>query len=89
MVLWQSRAYLKLTSDKLKLKLKRQARGDNMKKKMTMEDAINRIREAVEYYDMVHDTGEEKQTLKNKDYVWKGYDRLMEILKEQASEQKE
>jgi len=60
-----------------------------MKKKMTMEDAINRIREAVEYYDMVHDTGEEKQTLKNKDYVWKGYDRLMEILKEQASEQKE
>ena len=28
-----------------------------------MEDAINRIREAVEYYDMVHDTGEEKQTL--------------------------
>ncbi len=49
---------------------------------MTMEDALNRIREAVEYYDMVHDTGEEKQTLKNKDYVWKGYDRLMEILKE-------
>jgi len=75
--------YDKLTSDK------RQARRDNMKKKMTMEDAINRIREAVEYYDMVHDTGEEKQTLKNKDYVWKGYDRLMEILKEQASEQKE
>ena len=50
-----------------------------MTKKMTMEEAINRIKEAVEYYDMVHDTGEEKQTLENKDYVWKGYDRLMEI----------
>ena len=49
---------------------------------MTMEEAIDRIREAVEYYDMVHDTGEEKQTEKNKDYVWKGYDRLMEILNE-------
>jgi len=30
---------------------------------------------------MVHDTGEEKQTLENKDYVWKGYDRLMEEIK--------
>ena len=49
---------------------------------MTMEEAINRIREAVEYYDMVHDTGEEKQTLKNKDYVLKGYYRLMEISNE-------
>jgi hypothetical protein len=53
-----------------------------MTKKMTMEDAINRIREAVEYYDMVHDTGEEEQTEENKDYVWKGYDRLMEIANE-------
>ena len=52
-----------------------------MQKKMTIEEAINRIREAVEYYDMVHDTGEEKQTLENKDYVWKGYDRLMEEIK--------
>ena len=51
-------------------------------KKMTMQEAINRIREAVEYYDMVHDTGEEKQTLKNKDYVLKGYYRLMEISNE-------
>ena len=59
-----------------------------MKNKMTMEDAINRIREAVEYYDMVHNTGKEKQTLKNKNYVWKGYDRLIDILNEQASEQK-
>ena len=53
-----------------------------MTKKMTIEEAIDRIREAVEYYDMVHDTGEEKQTLENKDYVWKGYDRLMEIANE-------
>jgi hypothetical protein len=57
-------------------------RSEKMKKKMTMEEAIDRIREAVEYYDMVHDTGEEKQTKKNKDYVWKGYDRLMEISNE-------
>ncbi len=49
---------------------------------MTMQEAIKRIKEAVEYYDMVHDTGEEKQTLKNKDYVWKGYDRLVEIANE-------
>ena len=47
-----------------------------------MEEAIDRIREAVEYYDMVHDTGDKFQTEKNKDYVWKGYDRLMEILNE-------
>ena len=53
-----------------------------MKKKITMQNAIQRILQAVEYYDMVHDTGEEKQTLKNKDYVWKGYDRLMEIANE-------
>ena len=53
-----------------------------MTKKMTLENAIDRIREAVEYYDMVHDTGDEKQTLENKDYVWKGYDRLIDILNE-------
>ena len=53
-----------------------------MKKKMTMQEAIQRVLQAVEYYDMVHDTGEKKQTLKNKDYVWKGYDRLMEISNE-------
>jgi hypothetical protein len=53
-----------------------------MKKKMTMQEAINRIREAVEYYDMVHDTSNQKQNKKNKDYVWKGYDRLVEISNE-------
>ena len=53
-----------------------------MTKKMTIEEAIDRIREAVEYYDMVHDTGEEKETLENKDYVWKGYVRLVDILNE-------
>ena len=58
-------------------------RKDKMpKKKMTMEEAIQRVLQAVEYYDMVHDTGDEKQTLENKDYTWKGYDRLVEILNE-------
>ena len=52
-----------------------------MTKKMTIKEAIDRIREAVEYYDTVHDTGDKKQTLENKDYVWKGYDRLMEEIK--------
>jgi hypothetical protein len=53
-----------------------------MKKKITMKDAVQRVLQAVEYYEMVHDTGEEKQTEKNKDYVWKGYDRLVEISNE-------
>ena len=50
-----------------------------MKKKMTMQEAIQRVLQAVEYYHMIHDTGDEKQNKKNKDYVWKGYDRLVEI----------
>ena len=53
-----------------------------MKKKITMQEAIERVLQAVEYYDMVHDTGEKKQTEKNKDYVWKGYDQLVDILNE-------
>ena len=53
-----------------------------IKKKMTMEEAIQRVLQAVEYYDMVHDTGDAEQTLKNKDYAWKGYDRLVEICNE-------
>ena len=36
-----------------------------MKKKITMKDAVQRVLQAVEYYEMVHDTGEEKQTEKN------------------------
>ena len=56
--------------------------GGIMKVKMTMKEAIQRVLQAVEYYDMVHDTGNEKQTLKNKDYAWKGYDRLVEISNE-------
>ena len=47
-----------------------------------MQEAIQRVLQAVEYYDMVHDTGEKKQTEKNKDYVWKGYDQLVDILNE-------
>ena len=57
-------------------------KGARNEKKMTMQEAIQRVLQAVEYYDMVHDTGEKKQTLKNKDYVWKGYARLMEISNE-------
>jgi len=49
-----------------------------MSEQMTIKEAINRIREAVEYYDMVHDTGDEVMTKINKDYVWKGYDYLIE-----------
>ena len=56
-----------------------------MKKNITIEDAIDRILIAVEYYDMVHDTGEEEQTNKNIDYVWKGYDRLIQIYNEKKN----
>ena len=59
-----------------------------MTKKMTMQEAIQIVLQAVEYYDMVHDTGDEKQTLKNKDYVWKGYDQLVEISNENKRSKK-
>jgi len=62
-----------------------------MKKKMTMSEAIQAVHVACEYYDMVHDTGDEEQNKKDFDYVWKGYDRLVKICAEknqQASEQK-
>tara|TARA_A200000159_G_C7033957_1_gene219205 strand:- start:86 stop:268 length:183 start_codon:yes stop_codon:yes gene_type:complete len=49
-----------------------------MSEQMTIKEAVDRIREAVEYYDMVHDTGDEVMTKINKDYVWKGYDYLIE-----------
>ena len=55
-------------------------------KKITMIEAVDRILVAVEYYDMVHDTGEEKQNEKNKNYVWKGYDRLIEICSKKQKE---
>jgi hypothetical protein len=54
----------------------------NMTKKMTMQEAIQRVLQAVEYYDMVHDTGDAKRTKENKDYAWKGYNRLVEICHE-------
>ena len=63
-------------------------KGINMKNKMTMQNAIQRVLQAVEYYDMVHDTGDAKQTLKNKDYAWKGYDRLVEICAERNKYEK-
>jgi len=57
-----------------------------MKNKITMQDAMQRVLQAVEYYDMIHNTGEEKQTLENKDYVWKGYERLVEICNKKQKE---
>ena len=63
-------------------------RKGTMKKNITMEEAIDRILIAVEYYDMVHDTGEEEQTNKNIDYVWKGYDRLIQICNEKKTNKK-
>ena len=49
------------------------------KNKMTAGEAIQAIHTACEYYDTVHDTGDKKQNKKNKDYVWKGYDRIVEL----------
>ena len=46
---------------------------------MTLKEAIKKVLVAVEYYDMVHDTGNAQQTKKNKDHVWKGYDTLVKI----------
>ena len=52
------------------------------KNKMTKGEALQAVYVACEYYDMVHDTGDEKQNKKDFDYVWEGYDRLVEILNE-------
>jgi len=52
------------------------------KKKMTMGEALQAVYVACEYYDMVHDTGDEKQNKEDFDYVWEGYDRLCEWRKE-------
>ena len=56
-----------------------------MKTKITSNEALQAIHVACEYYDMVHDTGDKKQNKKDFDYVWKGYDRLVEILNENKS----
>ena len=37
-----------------------------MSKQMSLSDAITEIHNACEYYDMVHDTGDEEETKKNK-----------------------
>ena len=47
-----------------------------------MSEALQAVYVACEYYDMVHDTGDEKQNKENKDYVWEGYDRICEWRKE-------
>jgi len=58
------------------------------KNKITMQDAIQRVLQAVEYYDMVHDTGNEEQNEENTNYVWEGYERLVEICAEKNLENK-
>ena len=47
---------------------------------MKIKDAINEMHNACEYYDMVHDTGNNEQTKKNKDNMWKGYDTIVDLL---------
>ena len=47
---------------------------------MTVSKAINEIHNSCEYYDMVHDTGDNKLTKKNKDKVWKGYEFIVDLL---------
>ena len=47
---------------------------------MKISEAISELHTACEYYEMVHDTGDEKQTEKNKDKVWKGYDIIIDLL---------
>ena len=51
-----------------------------MTKKITISEAISALHNACEYYDMVHDTGDNKLTEKNKDKVWKGYDTIVNLL---------
>ena len=51
-----------------------------MSKQMSLSDAITEIHNACEYYDMVHDTGDEEETKKNKDNMWKGYDIIIDLL---------
>ena len=50
------------------------------KKKMTIEEAMTELNSCVEYYDMVHDTGDEKTTAANKDRAWKALERVGEDL---------
>jgi len=55
----------------------------NMRKKNKMPNiykALDQVHEACEYYDMVHDTGDDKQTDKNKDQVWKGYETIRKFI---------
>jgi hypothetical protein len=55
----------------------------NTRKENKMPDiykALDQVHEACEYYDMVHDTGDSKQTDKNKDQVWKGYETIRKFI---------
>ena len=54
---------------------------------MKVSEAINYLHTACEYYEMVHDTGNEKQTRKNKDKVWKGYDTVVKLFNKKTKEE--
>ena len=45
-----------------------------------IDKALDQVHIACEYYDMVHDTGDKKQTNKNKDQVWKGYETICKFI---------
>jgi hypothetical protein len=45
-----------------------------------IDKALDQVHVACEYYDMVHDTGDKKQTNKNKDQVWKGYETIRKFI---------
>ena len=45
---------------------------------MTIEESLNLLYTAVEYYEMSHDTGEEESTERHKANVWKAYNNIRE-----------
>ena len=45
-----------------------------IKKKMTIKEAMAELNNAVEYYDMCHDTGDEDETKENKNIMWDSLD---------------
>ena len=52
----------------------------NRKEKMTIEKAIAQMYNAVEYYDMQHDTGDSSETEENIDKAWEGYETIAEFI---------
>ena len=41
---------------------------------MTIKEAMAELNNAVEYYDMCHDTGDEDETKENKNIMWDALD---------------